>query len=76
MYTYMYVYIYTHTNIHTHSRILRHRKKEIIPSVATWLDLETHTEWSQRKINTIYHLHVESKKNDTNQLIYKKETES
>ena len=34
------------------------------------------SEVSQRKTNTIYHLYVESKKNDTNELIYKTETNS
>ena len=36
-----------------------------------------HTKWSQSKINIIwYQLFVESKKNDTNELIYKTETDS
>ena len=36
-----------------------------------------HTKWSQRKTNIIWHhLYVEFKKNDTNELIYKTETDS
>ena len=46
---------------------------------AIWMDLEiiTLSEVSQRKTNIIgYHLYVESKKNDTNERIYKTETDS
>ena len=45
----------------------------------TWMDLEiiTLSEVSQRKKNiTWYNLYVESKKNYTNELIYKTETDS
>ena len=36
-----------------------------------------HTKWSKRKTNiTWHHLYVESKKNDTNELIYKTEIDS
>ena len=36
----------------------------MFPYVATWMDLESImlSEISQRKTNTVYHLHVESKK--------------
>ena len=49
-----------------------------MPFAVTWMDLEIIilNEESQRKKNIIYHLHVESKKNDTNELIYKTETDS
>ena len=41
------------------------------------LEILTLSEKSHRKINTIwYHLHVESKKNDTNEIIYKTEIDS
>ena len=48
-----------------------------MPFAATWMDLEiiTLSELCQRKTNTIwYHLHVGSKRNDTNEPIYKTET--
>ena len=50
-----------------------------MPFATTWMDLEINklSEVSQRKTNIIsYHLYVESKKNDTNELIYKIETDS
>ena len=38
---YVYVCVYTHTHTHTHNRILlSHKKYEIMPFVATWMDLE------------------------------------
>ena len=52
-------------------------KKNKMLFATTWMDLEiiTPSEVSQRKTN-IYHLSVESKKNDANELIYKTETDS
>ena len=50
--------------VHTHNRIvLRHRKDEIMPSTAIWMDLEiTILSEAQRTTNTIwYHLYVKSK---------------
>ena len=40
------------------------KKNEIMPSEATWMDLETIIlKWSKRKTNIIlYHIYVESKK--------------
>ena len=35
-----------------------------------------HTKQSKTKTNIIYHLYVESKKNDTNELIYKTEIDA
>ena len=60
--------------------ILSHENNEIMPSAATWMDLEITilSEVSQtEKENTVYHLYVKSKKkNDTNELIYKTEIDS
>ena len=53
------------------------KKKEIMPFAATWMDLEiiTLSEVRKRNTNTIwYHLYVESKK-DTNELIYKTDSQ-
>ena len=49
-----------------------------MPFAATWMDLDIIilSEVSQTKTNTIYHLYVKSKKNDTNELIYKTEIDS
>ena len=43
--------------------LLRHRRSDMTPLAATCMDLEIIilSEVSQRKINIIYHLHVESK---------------
>ena len=38
------------------------------------LDITILSKISQRKTNSVYHLHVESKKKDTNKCIYKTET--
>ena len=55
------------------------KKNEILPFAATWVDLEIVilSEVSQTKTHIIcYHLYVESKKNYTNELIYKTEIDS
>ena len=57
------------------------KKKEIMPSATTWMDLKMiiPNEVRKRKTNTVWdHLHVESKKkkNDTNKPIYKTEIDS
>ena len=55
------------------------KKNKIISFVATWMDLDiiTLSEVSQRKTNIIlHHLYAESKRNDTNELIYKTGTDS
>ena len=51
--------------VHTYNGILlSHKKNELLPFAATWMDLEVIilSEVRQRKINIIYHLYVESKK--------------
>ena len=51
-----YVFIYTHT----HNRILLgHKKNEILPLAATWMDLENImlSEIGQRKTNTVSLIH-------------------
>ena len=54
------------------------KKNEMMLFAAARMDLETVTpsEVSQKKTNIIYCLHVESKKNGINELIYKTETDS
>ena len=55
------------------------KKNEVMPSAATWMNLEiiTLSKVRQRKTNIIcYHLYVGSLKNDTNELIYKTEIDS
>ena len=69
--------IFRHTHTHRQSGILlSHKKSEIMPFTATWMDLEITilSEVNQRKTNIIwYHLYVEFKNNDTKELIYKTE---
>ena len=58
-----------------------HRYREILLSLkGEWNDAicsnmdapkDYHSKWSQTETNTIYYLFVESKKTDTNKLIYK-----
>ena len=54
------------------------KKNKIKPFAATWMDMEfiTVNEVSLRKTNIIYHLYVETNTNDTDELIYKPETDS
>ena len=46
-----------------------------MPSEATQMDVDYHTK-SDRERQTWYHLYAESKKKNTNELIYKTETDS
>ena len=52
--------------VHTFSEILLSHKNEILPLAATWMQLEiiVLSEISQIKTNIIYHLCVDSNKND------------
>ena len=58
--------------------LLNHKKNEIMPLAATWMEIEIiiSSEVSQTNTNICYHLYVESKKNDTNEIIYIMETNS
>ena len=58
--------------------LVSHKKNEIIPFAATWMDpVIKLREVSQIETNIIgYHLHVKSEKNNTNELINKTETGS
>ena len=70
--------VHTHTHTHTHNGILlSHKNNEILPFVETWLDSKIIklSQVRQRKTNVMYRLYVESK-NNTNELIYKTETDS
>ena len=58
--------------------ILAMKKNKIMPFAATWMDLDIVilSEVSQRRTNIVWYcLYVESKKNGTNELIYKTEIE-
>ena len=57
--------------------ILPIKKNETLPSAAVWvIEIIILSEVSQRKTNIIFYLFVESKKNVSNELIYKTETDS
>ena len=63
---------HTHTHTHTQCNILNHKKNEIMPCEATWMDLEMIrlSDANQIKTNTIwYHLYLESK-NSAEELMY------
>ena len=49
------------------------KKNEIIQFETTWMDQEMIILNTVRKKTNIYHLHVGSKTNDSNELIYKTE---
>ena len=55
------------------------KENEIMSFAATWMyqEIIILSEVSQRKTNTVwYHLYVESKKSDTNDLVYTTEIDS
>ena len=59
--------------------LLSHKNNKIMPFAAAWMDLEIVrlNAVSQTKTNISgYHLYVESKKDGTNELIYKAKIES
>ena len=53
--------------------LLSHKKNEIMSYAATWMGLEIIilNEVSQTKVNLLYHLYMESNKNDTKNLFVK-----
>ena len=53
---------YMHTHTPHNGILLSHKKNEIMPFTATWMDQEIIilSEVRQRKTNIIYHLYVES----------------
>ena len=59
---------------------LGHKKEWNNAICSTWMDLEmiilSELSQRERKTNTWYHLYMESKKNDINELIYKTEVDS
>ena len=64
--------------IYIYDEILLSHKIEWNIAICSYMDgpEEYHTKWSKSKTNIIWdHLHVESK-NNTNELIYKTETDS
>ena len=58
--------------------LLSHKKTEILPFAATWVGLETIilSEVRQRKTNIIMISHMWNLKNNTNEPIYKTDTNS
>ena len=66
-----------HTQTHN-GILLSHKKNEMLPSAATWMDLEgiMLSVVTQRKTNTLYYLNVESKKCNKLVNIIKKEINS
>ena len=67
-------YTHTHTHIHTHMEYESATENEIMPFIATWMDLEViilsksdKERWIPYAITYRWNL----KKNDTNELIYK-----
>ena len=51
------------------------KKKELMPPAASWMPLEIHAKWSQRKRNIIGY-HLQMWRSDTNELIYRTETDA
>ena len=68
----MCIYIYIHNGI-----LISHKKSEIMPPAATWMDLEMTilSEVSQTQKTNIWNL-KKKKKIDTNEFIDKTETDS
>ena len=67
------MYTHTHTHTHTYNGIIAIKDNKIMPFAATWMDLEIII---QRPVSYDSAYLWNLKKKDTNELIYKKETDS
>ena len=75
IYKHIYIYIHTHTQWNT----TQHKKNEIIPFVATWMDLEIiiQSEVNQTEKDKYHDItYIWNLKYDTNEFIYETETDS
>ena len=73
---YIYIYICIHTHIH---KILLSHKKEWNNAICSNMDepRDYHTMWSKPKTSIMWYcLYMEFEKKDTDELIYKTETDS
>ena len=72
----LYIYIYMYT--HTHNGIVHiHKKNEVMPYAATWMDLQMFILIEVRQIQISYDItYMWNLKYDTNELIYETETDS
>ena len=73
---YIYIYIYMYT--HTHNGIVHiHKKNEVMPYAATWMDLQMFILIEVRQRQISYDItYMWNLKYDTNELIYETETDS
>ena len=74
MLIYIYIYMYTHT----HNGIVHiHKKNEVMPYAATWMDLQMFILIEVRQRQISYDItYMWNLKYDTNELIYETETDS
>ena len=72
----LYIYIYMYT--HTHNGIVHiHKKNEVMPYAATWMDLQMFILIEVRQRQISYDItYMWNLKYDTNELIYETETDS
>ena len=67
------IHTHTHTHTHTYNGMIAIKDNKIMPFAATWMDLEIII---QRPVSYDSAYLWNLKKKDTNELIYKKETDS
>ena len=79
----VYICIHTHTDTRAHTHTMEYystiKKNEIMPFAATWMDLEIVilSEVNQTEKDKYRDIaYMRNLKNDTNELIYKKETDT